>query len=78
MTNYDAIKAMDKDKLVELLFSFTSCGDCPVSKERCKYTETCAAAINDWLNEEADDDTVVAHSDGKTIHISHANVVIID
>lgn len=75
MTNYEAIKAMDKNKLAEWLAVVIGCGSCPTVREACG---SFSDVILDWLDEENDDDIVVEHSDGKTIHISHANVVIID
>lgn len=75
MTNYEAIKAMDKNKLAEWLAVVIGCGSCPTVREACG---SFSDVILDWLDEETDDDIVVEHSDGKTIHISHANVVIID
>lgn len=75
MTNYEAIKAMDKNKLAEWLAVVIGCGSCPTVREACG---SCSDFILDWLDEETDDDIVVEHSDGKTINISHANVVIID
>ena len=75
MTNYEAIKAMDKNKLAEWLAVVIGCGSCPTVREAC---DSCSDVILDWLDEETDDDIVVEHSDGKTINISHANVVIID
>lgn len=81
MTNYEAIKAMDEHELAEFMESIMQCCDCPVND--CGLHESgCTAAIIGWLNEKSDDDgdddTIVAHSDGKTINISHAHVVIID
>lgn len=75
MTNYEAIKAMDKNKLAEWLAVVIGCGLCPTAREA---GGSCSDVILDWLDEETGDDIVVEHSDGKTINISHANVVIID
>ena len=99
MTNYESIKAMDKDELVEFLSSIMDggairimnkdelakflssimdCEKCPASEKFCDGQRDCVDAILIWLNAESDDDTVVEHSEGQTINISHANVVIID
>jgi len=78
MTNYEAIKAMDQHELAEFLASFMPCSDCLVSEELCDAQGTCTAAILAWLSKETKDDTTVEHCSGKTINISHANVVIID
>lgn len=75
MTNYEAIKAMDKKKLAEWLGFVIGCDCCPTE---CKEGNSCSDVLLDWLDEETGDDIVVEYSDGKTIHISHANVVIID
>lgn len=78
MTNYEAIKAMDKNKLAEWLAFVVGCDCCPVSSEECDNQNTCKNVLLDWLDEKTGDDIIVEHTDGKTIHISHANVVIID
>lgn len=78
MTNYESIKAMDQHELAEFLASFMPCSDCLVSEELCDAQDTCTEAILAWLSEESDCDTTVEHCNGGTIHISHANVVIID
>lgn len=76
MTNYEAIKAMGMNELARFLASITTCGDCPAGN--CDGHEVCTAALLEWLADESNDDTVVEHSEGQTINISHANVVIID
>ena len=73
----DAIRIMDKDELTEFLSSIVDCKKCPASEKFCDHRD-CDDAILNWLNAESDDDIVVEHSDGKTINISHANVVIFD
>ena len=55
MTNYEAVRTMDKDELAKFLSSIMECD--------------CVDAILIWLNAESDDDTVVEHSEGKTIKI---------
>ena len=99
MTNYEAMRIMDKDDLVEFLSSIVDCGairimdkdelakflssimackKCPASEKFCDGQRDCVDAILHWLNAESDDDIVVEHSEGQTINISHANVVIFD
>lgn len=79
MTNYEAIKAMDEEKLSEFLGGIVSCYGCLGYSGNGDDHEDNKAFFWDWLHEEEqDDDTVVAHSEGRTINISHANVVIID
>ena len=99
MTNYEAMRTMDKDELVEFLSSIVDCGairimdkdeltkflssivdckKCPASEKFCDGHRDCDDAILNWLNAESDDDIVVEHSEGQTINISHANVVIFD
>ena len=78
MTNYEAIRIMDKDELTEFLSSITDCKKCPALEKFCDGQRDCVDAILNWLNAESDDDTFVEHSEGQTINISHANVVIID
>lgn len=101
MTNYEAMRLMDKDELVEFLSSIMDgeamqnmdkndwaeflpgivyCKKCPASEKFCDGQRDCVDAILNWLNAESDDDTVtvVEHSEGQTINISHANVVIFD
>lgn len=75
MTNYELIKAMGKNELAKWLAVVISCDVCHTARETC---DNCLDVIFDWLDEKTGDDIVVANSDGKTIHISHANVVIID
>lgn len=72
----EAIRIMDKDELAEFLSIIMDCKKCPASEKFCD--EHCVDAILIWLNAESDDDTVVEHSEGQTINISHANVVIFD
>ena len=99
MTNYEAMRIMDKDDLVEFLSSIVDCGairimdkdelakflssimdckKCPALEKFCDEHRDCDDAILNWLNAESDDDIVVEHSEGQTINISHANVVIFD
>lgn len=78
MTNYEAMRLMDKDELVEFLSSIMDCKKCPASEKFCDGQRDCVDAILNWLNAESDDDTVVEHNEGQPIHIRHANVVIID
>ena len=99
MTNYEAMRLMDKDKLAEFLSSIMGgeamrtmdkdalaeflsssimdCKKCPAEKF-CDEQCDCDDAILIWLNAESDDETVVEHTEGQTINISHANVVIFD
>ena len=77
MTNYEALKAMSMNELAGFLASITTCGGWPVFGN-CDGPVVCTAALLEWLADESDDDTVVEHSEGQTINISHANVVIID
>ena len=67
-----AIQIMDKDELAKFLSSIMDGKKCPASEK------LCVDAILNWLNAESDDDIVVEHSEGQTINISHANVVIFD
>lgn len=99
MTNYEAMRLMDKDDLVEFLSSIVDCGairimdkdelakflssimdckKCPALEKFCDGHRDCDDAILNWLNAESDDETVVEHTEGQTINISHANVVIFD
>ena len=73
----EAIRIMDKDELAEFLSSIIDCKKCPASEKFCDE-QRCDDAILNWLNAESDDDTVVEHTEGQTINISHANVVIFD
>lgn len=73
-----AIRIMDKDELANFLLSIVDCKKCPASEKFCDGQRDCDDAILNWLNAESDDDIVVEHSDGKTINISHANVVFFD
>ena len=76
MTNCESIKAMGINELAGFLASITTCFDCPA--RNCGGHEVCTAALLEWLAAESDDDTVVEHSEGQTINISHANVVFFD
>lgn len=95
MTNYEAMRTMDKDELVEFLSSIVDCEAIRIMDKdelakflssimdgkKCPASEKlCVDAILNWLNAESDEDTVtvVEHSEGQTINISHANVVIFD
>ena len=79
MTNYESIKSMDKDELIEFLSSIMDSKKCPASEKFCDGHRDCDDAILNWLNAESDDDTVVERlEEGQTINISHANVVIFD
>lgn len=77
MTNYEAIKMMDKEELARFMSDVTACGNCPVSDRACDAMGTCSGAILNWLDKDSGDDTVVDHTSGDVIHISHAHVVII-
>lgn len=72
----EAMRIMDKDELAEFLSIIMDCKKCPASEKLCD--EHCDDAILNWLNAESNDDTFVEHSEGQTINISHANVVIFD
>ena len=74
----EAIRIMDKDDLAEFLSGIVDSKKCPASEKFCDGHRDCDDAILNWLNAESDDDTVVEHSEGQTINISHANVVIFD
>ena len=74
----EAIRIMDKDELAKFLSSIMACKKCPASEKFCDGQRDCVDAILHWLNAESDDDIVVEHSEGQTINISHANVVIFD
>lgn len=74
----EAIRIMDKDELANFLSSITDCKKCPALEKFCDGHRDCDDAILNWLNAESDDDIVVEHSEGQTINISHANVVIFD
>ena len=78
MTNYEAMRIMDKDEMVEFLSSIMDGKKCPASEKFCDGQRDRVDAILNWLNAESDDDTVVEHSEGQTINISHANVVFFD
>ena len=78
MTTYEAMQLMDKDELAKFLSSIMDCKKCPALEKFCNEHRDCDDAILNWLNAESDDDTVVEHSEGQTINISHANVVIFD
>ena len=93
MTNYEAMRTMDKDELAKFLSSIVDCGAIQIMDKdelakflssimdgkKCPASEKlCVDAILNWLNAESDDDIVVEHSEGQTINISHANVVIFD
>ena len=99
MTNYEAMRTMDKDELVEFLSSIVDgeairimdkdelagflsiivdCKKCPALEKFCDGHRDCDDAILNWLNAESNDDTFVEHTEGQTINISHANVVIFD
>ena len=76
MTNYEAMQLMDKDELAEFLSSIMDGKKCPASEKFCDGQRDCVDAILNWLN--AESDTVVEHTEGQTINIRHANVVIFD
>ena len=78
MTNYEAMRTMDKDDLAKFLSSIIDGKKCPASEKFCDGQRDRVDAILNWLNAESDDDIVVEHSEGQTINISHANVVIFD
>lgn len=53
MTNYEAIKTMDKDELAEFLSNIVDGQKCPASKKFCDGQRCCADAILNWLNADA-------------------------
>lgn len=52
MTNYEAIKAMDKDELAEFLASIMDGQKCPASEKFCDGQRCCVDAILNWLTDE--------------------------
>ena len=76
--NGEAMRIMYKDDLAEFLSGIVDCKKCPALEKFCDGHRECVDAILNWLNAESDDDTVVEHTEGQTINISHANVVIFD
>lgn len=54
MTNYEAIKAMDRHELAGFLVSITTCGDCPAFDD-CDGHGVCTEAMLEWLTDEFDD-----------------------
>lgn len=54
MTNYEAIKAMDKHELAGFLVSITTCGDCPAFDD-CYGHGVCTESMLEWLTDESDD-----------------------
>lgn len=52
MTNYEAIKTMDKDELAEFLSSIMDGQKCPASEKFCDGQRCCADAILNWLTDE--------------------------
>ena len=65
----EAIRIMDKDELAKFLSSIVDCKKCPALEKFCDGKRDCVDAILIWLDAELDDDTVVEHSEGKTIKI---------
>lgn len=45
MTNYEAIKMMDKEELARFMADVTTCDNCPVSDRACDAMGTCSGAI---------------------------------
>lgn len=58
MTNYEAIKAMDKNELAKWLALVIGCDVCHTARETC---DNCQDVLLDWLDEETGDDIVVEH-----------------
>lgn len=54
MTNYEAIKAMDRHELAGFLASITTCGDCPAFGD-CDGHGVCTESMLEWLTDESDD-----------------------
>lgn len=52
MTNYEAIKTMDKDELAEFLASIMDGQKCPASEKFCDGQRCCVDAILNWLTGE--------------------------
>lgn len=55
MTNYKAIKKMDKDELAEFLSSIMDGQKCPASEKFCDGQRCCVDAILNWLTDKSDD-----------------------
>lgn len=62
MTNYEAIKAMDKDELAEFLASIMDGQKCPASEKFCDGQRCCVDAILNWLNADLDDEPQILAS----------------
>lgn len=56
MTNYEAMRTMDKDELAEFLSSIMDGQKCPASEKFCDGQRCCADAILNWLNADLDDE----------------------
>lgn len=56
MTNYEAIKTMDKDELAEFLASIMDGQKCPASEKFCDGQRCCVDTILNWLNADLDDE----------------------
>lgn len=59
MTNYEWIKSLPVDKLVQVLYNTGSvCADCPVFEYCKKYydLDTCEGRIKRWLEREVNND----------------------
>lgn len=94
MTNYEAIKSLNRNKMVEFLsniISETMNYDVIEAMNQHELAEFISNIITETMGNghhcctenimnllSADEDTVVSNSDEKTINISNANVVIID
>lgn len=63
MTNYEAIRVMNKNELAEFLTDIVHCTQCPVSEEVCDTQGTCTAAILVWLGKDSDEESVPACKD---------------
>ena len=50
MTNYEAMRTMDKDDLAKFLSSIMDGKKCPASEKFCDGQRDCVDAILNWLN----------------------------
>lgn len=56
MTNYEYIKNLDCDDLVELLYLKISCAVCPAYNNCITNSLSCKDNLNKWLTEEQKND----------------------
>ncbi|MCR5835987.1 MAG: hypothetical protein K6G88_05750 [Lachnospiraceae bacterium] len=55
MTNFEKIKEMSKEELVNFFYDILSCEDCFINVDNMCNHHNCKTSIKEWLEQEAEE-----------------------